>query len=207
MLDLLNTQNDLHTRAVDFTLKEYMFVLQCVLGERIEVAYANVFDTAEFKRNIPSEDEEEYLAGLKKDAEILLDQQQCKHLKEYLETEYRREVQNKASSLEEFHFTGSDVSRILNNLLHDRTQNLSESSVKDIVSLLRTMYEAGAIESSDSGFQSHFVVIPKKYDILCPACGREGYAVEGLDFVCSECHSVAKWDESQHRYFPNLESL
>ena len=62
MLDLLSTQNQLHTRLVDFTLQEYMFVLQVVLGERLEVAYANTFDTQEFKRNVPSEDEEEYLA-------------------------------------------------------------------------------------------------------------------------------------------------
>ena len=64
MLDLLSTQNQLHTRLVDFTLQEYMFVLQVVLGERLEVAYANTFDTSEYKRNVPSEDEEEYLASI-----------------------------------------------------------------------------------------------------------------------------------------------
>ena len=53
MLDLLSTQNQLHTRLVDFTLQEYMFVLQVVLGERLEVAYANTFDTSEYKRRMP----------------------------------------------------------------------------------------------------------------------------------------------------------
>ena len=34
MLDLLSTQNQLHTRLVDFTPQEYIFVLQVILGER-----------------------------------------------------------------------------------------------------------------------------------------------------------------------------
>ena len=206
MLDLLSTQNQLHTRLVDFTLQEYMFVLQAVLGERLEVAYANTFDTQEYKRNVPSEDEEEYLASKRKDAEIMLEQQNCRHLREYLEQEYRSDIQEKASSLEEFHFTGADVQKILNNLLRDRTLNLSESSVKDITSILKMMYENGSLDSGDS-FQRHWITIPSKFNILCPQCNREGYAVEGLDFRCEFCGCTAKWDESQRRYFPNLGHL
>lgn len=206
MLDLLSTQNALHTRLVDFTLQEYMFVLQVVLGERIEVAYANTFDTAEYKRNVPSEDEEEYLASKRKDAEIILETQNCRHLREYLEQEYRSDIQEQASTLKDFKFTGAEVQRLLNNLLHERSQELSEASVRDILALIKSMYDSGALDSGDS-FSQHFVTIPSKYDTICPQCNREGYAVEGLDFRCQHCGCIAKWDESQRRYFPNLGHL
>lgn len=206
MLDLLSTQNQLHTRLVDFTLQEYMFVLQVVLGERLEVAYANTFDTAEYKRNVPSEDEEEYLATKRKDAEIMLGQQNCRHLREYLEQEYRSDIQEQASTLKDYKFTGAEVQRLLNNLLHERSQELSEASVRDIIALIKSMYDSGALDSGDN-FSQHFVTIPSKYDTICPQCNREGYAVEGLDFRCQHCGCIAKWDESQHRYFPNLGHL
>jgi len=206
MLDLLSTQNQLHTRLVDFTLQEYMFVLQVVLGERLEVAYANTFDTQEYKRNVPSEDEEGYLATKRKDAEIMLEQQNCRHLREYLEQEYRSDIQEQASTLKDFKFTGAEVQRLLNNLLHERSQELSEASVRDILALIKSMYDSGALDSGDS-FSQHFVTIPSKYNTICPQCNREGYAVEGLDFRCQHCGCIAKWDESQRRYFPNLGHL
>ena len=206
MLDLLSTQNALHTRLVDFTLQEYMFVLQVVLGERIEVAYANTFDEAEYKRNVPSEDEDEYLASKKRDAEIMLEQQNCRQLREYLEQEYRSDIQEQASTLKDFRFTGAEVQRLLNNLLHERSQELSEASVRDIIALIKSMYESGALDSGDS-FQNHFITIPNKYSTICPQCSREGYAVEGLDFRCEHCGCIAKWDESQHRYYPELNHL
>lgn len=206
MLDLLSTQNALHTRLVDFTLQEYMFVLQVVLGERIEVAYANTFDTAEYKRNVPSEDEEDYLTSKRRDADIMLEQQNCRHLREYLEQEYRSDIQEQASKLKDFKFTGAEVQRLLNNLLHDRSQELSEASVRDILALIKSMYDSGALDSGDS-FQNHFITIPSKYNTICPQCNREGYAVEGLDFRCEHCGCVARWDETQRRYFPQLNHL
>lgn len=206
MLDLLSTQNQLHTRLVDFTLQEYMFVLQVVLGERLEVAYANTFDTQEYKRNIPSEDEEEYLASKRKDAEIMLEQQNCRQLREYLESEYQIDVQEKASTLSDYKFTGAEVQRLLNNLLHERSQELSEASVRDILALIKSMYDSGALDSGDN-FSQHFITVPSKFNILCPQCNREGYAVEGLDFRCEFCGCVAKWNESSRRYFPNLGHL
>jgi hypothetical protein len=206
MLDLLSTQNQLHTRLVDFTLQEYFFVLQVVLGERIEVAYANTYDTAEFKRNVPSEDEEEYLAQFRQKAKVLLDTQECRQLRDELESQYQSDIQENASTLKDYRFTGADVQKLLNNLLHDRTQELSESSVRDILALLKTMYETGTLDSGDS-FEKHFITIPNHYNTLCPSCNREAYAVEGLDFRCEHCGCVAKWDESQHRYFPNLGHL
>lgn len=206
MLDLLSTQNQLHTRLVDFTLQEYMFVLQVVLGERLEVAYANTFDTAEYKRNVPSEDEEEYLASKRKDAEIMLEQQNCRHLREYLEQEYRSDIQEQASTLKDFKFTGAEVQRLLNNLLHERSQELSEASVRDILALIKSMYDSGALDSGDS-FQNHFITIPSKYNALCLNCSHEFYAVEGLSMKCPNCGAVYNWDEQQRRFIPEIPHL
>ena len=204
MLDLLSTQNQLHTRLVDFTLQDYMFVLQVVLGERLEVAYANTFDTQEFKRNVPSEDEEEYLATKRKDAEIMLEQQNCRQLREYLEQEYRSDIQEQSSNLSDYRFTGAEVQRLLNNLLRDRSQELSEASVRDILALLKTMYETGTLDSGDS-FQNHFITIPKKYDCICPQCNHEQYLVEGVDNKCTSCGMVFRWDSE--RFYPQPQKL
>ena len=204
MLDYLSTSNQLHTRLVDFTLQEYLFVLQVVLGERIEVAYANTFDSQEFKRNVPSEDEEEYLATKRKDAEIMLDQQNCRQLREYLEQEYRSDIQEQSSNLSDYRFTGAEVQRLLNNLLRDRSQELSEASVRDILALLKTMYETGTLDSGDS-FQSHFITIPKKYDCICPQCNHEQYLVEGVDNKCTSCGMVFRWDNE--RFWPQPQKL
>ena len=204
MLDLLSTQNQLHTRLVDFTLQEYMFVLQVVLGERLEVAYANTFDTAEYKRNVPSEDEEEYLALKRKDAEIMLEQQNCRQLQEYLEQEYRSDIQERASNLSDYRFTGAEVQRLLNNLLRERSQELSEASVRDILALLKTMYETGTLDSGDS-YQNHFITIPKKYDCICPQCNHEQYLVEGVDNKCTSCGMVFRWDNE--RFWPQPSKL
>jgi hypothetical protein len=204
MLDLLSTQNALHTRLVDFTLQEYMFVLQVVLGERLEVAYANTFDTQEYKRNVPSEDEEEYLASKRKDAEIMLEQQNCRQLQEYLEQEYRSDIQERASNLSDYRFTGAEVQRLLNNLLRERSQELSEASVRDILALLKTMYETGTLDSGDS-YQNHFITIPKKYDCICPQCNHEQYLVEGVDNKCTSCGMVFRW--SDERFYPQPTKL
>lgn len=206
MLSYQDTQNTLHTRLVDFTLQEYFFVMQVVLGEDIRIAYASIYDAGEFKRNVPSEDEEDYLNSNKRDAEILLDQENCKKLKEYLELEYQRDIQEKATSLSEFRFTGEDVQKLLNNLLRDRTQELSESSVRDILALIKSMYDSGALESGD-GFAKHFITIPSKYNYVCSQCGKEGYAVDGIDIKCEYCGATYRWSEGEHRFFPELSHL
>lgn len=204
MLDLLSTQNQLHTRLVDFSLQEYMFVLQVVLGERLEVAYANTYDTAEFKRNVPSEDEEEYLAQFRQKAQVLLEQPNCIQLKNYLESEYQVDVQEKASTLSDYRFTGAEVQRLLNNLLHERSQELSEASVRDILALIKSMYDSGALDSGDS-FQNHFITIPKKYDCICSNCNREMYLVEGCDNKCPACGATYYWRDN--RFYPELSKL
>ena len=206
MLDYLSTSNQLHTRLVDFTLQEYMFVLQVILGERPEVAYANTYDVVNFKRNVPSEDEEDYLASFKQQAQIQLETQNCRQLREYLESEYQIDVQEKASTLKDYRFTGAEIQKLLNNLLHDRSDDLSEASVRDILALIKSMYDSGALDSGDN-FSQHFITVPNKYNTVCPQCQREGYAVDGLDFRCEHCDCIAKWDENTKRYYPNLTNL
>ncbi len=204
MLDYLSTSNQLHTRLVDYTPQEYMFVLQVVLGERQEVAYANTYDTTEFKRNVPSEEEEEYLAQFRQKAQDLIDTQNCRQLKEYLEEEYQIDVQEKASNLQDYRFTGAEVQKLLNNLLHDRSSELSEASVRDILALIKSMYDSGALDSGDN-FQNHFITIPKKYDAICIQCNHEFYATEGIDIKCSNCGQVYKW--ADNRFYPALQKL
>lgn len=206
MLDYLSTSNQLHTRLVDFTPQEYIFVLQVILGERPEVAYASTYDVSNFKRNVPSEDEEDYLASFKQQAQIQLETQNCRQLREYLESEYQIDVQEKASNLKDYRFTGAEIQRLLNNLLHDRSSELSEASVRDILALIKSMYDSGALDSGDN-FSNHFITVPNKYNTVCPQCQREGYAVDGLDFRCEHCGCIAKWDENTKRYFPNLTHL
>ena len=201
MLNYIDTQNALHTRTIDYTLEEYFFVLQVVMGEDIRVAYANSFDSAEFNRNIPSEEEEEYLDQYKQVAQNMLEEQRCAHLKEYLEDEYQSEIQSRASTLKDYKFTGADVQQLLANLLHNRVGegNLDDASVKDVISLIKSMYDSGALDSGDQ-FQRHYITIPKKYDSLCVTCGHEFYAVEGLDMKCPSCGQVYKWDAN--RFWP-----
>lgn len=206
MISYQDTINAMHVRTLNVSLQEYLFVLQVVLGEDIGVAYASVYDTAEFKRKVPSEDEEEYLLKSRKTGEVMLEQQNCVQLKEYIESEYQSEVQAAASQLKDFKFTGADVQKLLNNLLKDRSTDLSEASVRDIIALIKSMYESGALDSGDS-FEKHFITIPRKYSTICPNCNREGYAVEGLDFRCEHCGHVCKWDETNQRYWPQLTKL
>jgi hypothetical protein len=204
MLDYLSTSNQLHTRLVDFTPQEYMFVLQVILGERPEVAYASVYDIGDFKRNVPSEDEEDYLASFKQQAQILLETQNCRQLREYLESEYQMDIQERASTLKDYKFTGAEIQKLLNNLLHERSSELSEASVRDILALIKSMYDSGALDSGDN-FQNHFITIPKKYDCICPQCNHEQYLVEGVDNKCTSCGMVFRWDNE--RFWPQPQKL
>ena len=209
MLDYLSTQNVLHVRTINFTLQEYMFVLQVVLGEDERVAYASVFDSAEFNRNVPSDDEEEYLSKFRRDAEILLEQQQCKHLREYLEDEYNSEVQSKASHLKNFKFSGADIQQLLANLLQNRVGDggsLDDASVKDVISLIKTMYEQGALDSGDS-FQKHFISVHEKFNALCPNCNHEMDAYAGVNCRCGHCGQLFKWSETNNRFYPEVMKL
>ena len=204
MLNYRDTQNALHTRLVDFSLQEYLFVLQTILGEEPCVAYSSVFDLQNFKRNVPSEDEEDYLASFKQQAQILLETQNCRQLRDYLESEYQIDVQEKASNLKDYRFTGAEIQRLLNNLLHDRSDDLSEASVRDILALIKSMYDSGALDSGDN-FSNHFITVPKNYDVICTNCNHEMYATEGIDIKCPHCGQVYHW--ADNRFWPEMQKL
>ena len=206
MINYLDTANALHTRMIEYTPEQYFFVLQVVLGESVDVAYAVTFDTEGFRRNIATEDEDKYFASFHRDATIMLETQECRQLKEELEELYRSDIQSKATTLSDYKFSGEDVQKLLANLLHDRTQDLSESSVRDILSLIKTMYENGSLDSGDT-FQKHFVVIPNKYNAMCSQCNHELNAVDGLDIRCAYCGQIYKWDESEKRFYPHFAKL
>lgn len=206
MLDYVSIQQTLHTRGIKIDEKQYIFVLSCVLGEKPEVAYAMVYDTKEFKQALETEDFDEYLASKKEDALVRLQQQEEKQLSEMLQADYNSEIQAKAMNLENYSFTTGQVIQILQNLLHSRSEDLEQSSVRDIISLINTLAAQGALQSGDN-FGSHFIHIYPKFNSLCIKCGHEMDVYAGMDCVCPFCHQVYKWSEEEKRFYPNVEHL
>ena len=206
MLNYLDCKNVLFTRGVSFDLKQYLFVTQVVLGEDKSTAYAMVYDTENFVKEIGTEDELEYLLKFDADASVMLEQQECKHLFEFLNENYQSDVQASASTLEDYKFSGAEVQQLLANLLHNRSQELDDASVKDILSLIKTMYEQGALDSGDT-FQKHFIQIHDPFNALCTNCNREFEAHAGIDCVCPHCKAIYKWSESEKRFYPKFEKL
>ena len=206
MLNYLDTKSVLFTRGVSFDLKQYLYVVQVVLGEDKSVAYGMTFDRENFVKAIGSEDEDDYLSKVARDAEIMMQQQECQQLFEVLSEEYQLDIQAKASTLENYKFSGAEVQQLLANLLHNRSQELDEASVKDILSLIKTMYEQGALDSGDT-FQKHFITIHDKFNALCPNCNHEINVFAGVDCVCPYCKQAFKWSEEERRFYPQPNKL
>lgn len=206
MLNYLDTKSVLFTRGVSFDLKQYLYVVQVVLGEDKSVAYGMTFDRENFVKAIGSEDEDDYLSKVARDAEIMMQQQECQQLFEVLSDEYQLDIQAKASTLENYKFSGAEVQQLLANLLHNRSQELDEASVKDILSLIKTMYEQGALDSGDT-FQKHFITIHDKFNALCPNCNHEIDVFAGVDCICPYCKQAFKWSEEERRFYPQPNKL
>lgn len=206
MLNYLDTKSVLFTRGVSFDLKQYLYVVQVVLGEDKSVAYGMTFDRENFVKAIGSEDEDDYLSKVARDAEIMMQQQEYQQLFEVLSDEYQLDIQAKASTLENYKFSGAEVQQLLANLLHNRSQELDEASVKDILSLIKTMYEQGALDSGDT-FQKHFITIHDKFNALCPNCNHEIDVFAGVDCVCPYCKQAFKWSEEERRFYPQPNKL
>ena len=206
MLNYLDTKSVLFTRGVSFDLKQYLYVVQVVLSEDKSVAYGMTFDRENFVKAIGSEDEDDYLSKVARDAEIMMQQQECQQLFEVLSEEYQLDIQAKASTLENYKFSGAEVQQLLANLLHNRSQELDEASVKDILSLIKTMYEQGALDSGDT-FQKHFITIHDKFNALCPNCNHEIDVFAGVDCVCPYCKQAFKWSEEERRFYPQPNKL
>ena len=204
-MDYLSTKATLHTRGINIDEKQYLFVLMCVVGESPEVAYSLLYDTQEFKRNISTEEEEEYLSSKKKDAEEKLKLQDERQAFDLLQSEYNTEVEAKVMNLENYSFTTGQVIQILQNLLHSRAQDIESSSVKDIISLINTLASQGALQSGDN-FGSHFIHILPKFNALC-SCGREFDVYAGIDCICPHCHQVYRWSDEDNRFYPQPSKL
>lgn len=206
MMNFLDTKNVLFTRGITFDINQYLFVAQVVLGEEKAVAYGMIYDREKFLRETSSEDESEYLAKINRDADVMLQQQECQHLFDLLKESYQQDVQASASSLENYKFTGSEVQQLLANLLHNRSQELDDASVKDILSLIKTMYEQGALDSGDT-FQKHFITVHPKFNALCTNCNHEMDVVMGVDCICKNCNQVYQWSEEENRFYPQPSKL
>ena len=209
MLNYLDTQNILFTRAIKITIEQYLFIAQVVLGEDKAVAYGMVFDRENFVKNVATEDEEDYLSSVQRKAEQLLDTQECKQLQELLSESYQQDIQAQASTLKDYKFSGADIQQLLANLLHNRTgegDNLDEASVKDVISLIKMMYEQGALDSGDP-FTKHFITVHDPFNALCTICNREFAAYPGMDCICPHCNQVYKWSEQEKRFYPNTIKL
>lgn len=206
MLSYLDTKNVLFTRGITFDVSQYLFVAQVVFGEDKSVAYGMIYDRENFLRETSNENEDEYLAKINRDADVMLQQQECQHLFDLLKESYQQDVQASASTLENYKFTGSEVQQLLANLLHNRSQELDDASVKDILSLIKTMYEQGALDSGDT-FQKHFITVHPKLNALCTSCNHEMDVVMGVDCICPNCGQVYKFSQEENRFYPQPSKL
>lgn len=201
MLDYILTQETLHTRNIDFDEKQYSFILMVALGEDERVAYALNYDMANFKRMVGTDEEQDYLNGLKKDANVMLQQQECIHLRDYISELYRTDVQNSARNLTDYKFSAEEIVQMLSNLLATRSANLEEASVRDITALIRELAAQGALEGGD-GFQRHFITVLPHFNALCPNCNREIDVARGMTCVCPHCGAKFTWVEKEDRFIP-----
>lgn len=206
MFDYRYCLETLHVRGVLFDEKEYMFVAMVCAREDVSVSYGLVYDLENFRRNVPSEKEEEYLRDIKPKAELLLQQQECLQLRELIEESIRAEIQTKATDIKTYKFSSQEIINMLSAMLADRSSEISEASVRDIVSLIRELANLGGLSGTD-GFQSHFIQCHDPFNALCVKCMREFDCYAGLDCKCPHCGQVYRWSESENRFYPQFDKL
>lgn len=207
MIGYLEAVSTMHTRGVNIDEKDYMFTLMVVLNEEPQNAFALAYDISEFKKVVGTEDEDKYLSTKRKDAEMMLSQQNIRQLRDLLGDSYRAQVQSAALNLKDYRFSGQETIQILNNLLKSRIDDLESSSVKDVVSLLKALSDQGALEVGDGGFSRHFVQIYPKFNALCIQCGKEFDAMRGLSAKCPHCGQVYTWVNDEEKYIPQPTKL
>ena len=202
MVGFLEAVSTMHTRGVAIDEKDYIFTLMVVLNESPQNAFAFAYDTNELKKVIGTEEEDAYLSTKTKDAENMLAQQQIIQLKDLLEESYRAQVQSASLNLTDYHFSGQETVQILNNLLKTRIDDLESSSVKDVVGIIKTLSDTGALDTGDSGFSRHFVVVKDKYPALCVSCNREFDIYPGVGAVCPFCSQHYTLSSEENRFYP-----
>lgn len=205
MLDYEYTRNTLHARGIKVSVQQYLYVLNVVLGEKPAIAYGIIYDNDALKKALDEEELDRYVSMVKEKADVMLKQQDEIQLLELLQSDYNRDIQEKAMNLENYEFTTGQVVQILQNLLHSRSQDIESSSVRDIISLINTLASQGALSGSDN-FASHFIQIMPKFNAVCK-CGREIDVVRGIDCTCPYCHQFYKWVEEEDRFYPKPDTL
>lgn len=206
MLNFVDTIDQLFNRGITFSLEDYIFCLNLVLGEKATVSYAIAYDSTNYKKVLNTEDEEMFLNNKKQDAETLLQQQHIIGLRQELNDLFTTEVQRRALNLENYRFTGGQIAQILQNLLHNRVSDLDSASTKDVISLIKLLTDQFGLDGG-SDFEKHFIQIFPKFNALCTNCNREFQIVEGMGAVCPHCKATYQWDEVGKRFIPQPAKL
>jgi len=201
MISFTETTNVLYSRGLTFTIEEYLFCLNLVLGENPLVAYSLVYDREGYVKVLGTEEEEEFLQSKYQECNTMLQQQQTVKLKQEIEDLYTDEIQNKALNLENYRFTGGQIAQILQNLLHNRISDLDSASTKDVISLIKLLTEQFGLDGG-SDFEKHFIQIYPKFNALCTNCNKEFQIAQGIGAVCPHCGATYHWDNSTMRFVP-----
>lgn len=206
MLSFSETAKTLFGRGITFTVEEYIFCLNLVLGEDKYVCYALAYDQQGYKKVLGTDKEDEFLRSKKQDCETLLQQQSIIKLKQEIDDLYVAEIQNKALNLENYRFTGGQIAQILQNLLHNRVADLDSASTKDVISLIKLLTDQFGLDGG-SDFEKHFIQIYPKFNALCTNCNKEFQIVEGLGATCPHCGAIYHWDAESDRFIPQPSKL
>lgn len=206
MLNFEDITQTLFARGVTFTIEEYLFCVNIVLGESHSVSYALSYDKENYKKVIGTEDESSYLLSTRKETESLLSQQNIINLKQEIEDAYTVAVQSHALDLKDYKFTGGQIAQILQNLLHNRVADLDSASTKDVISLIKLLTDQFGLEGG-SDFEKHFIQVYPKFNALCNNCNKEFQVAEGLGAVCPHCGASYLWDSDGQKFVPKPSKL
>lgn len=206
MLNFTETTQILFGRGITFSIEDYLFCLNLVLGEDENVSYALAYDRVGYKKVLGTEDEEEYLKTKEQECKVLMQQQSIVQLRQEMEDLYVAEIQGKALNLENYRFTGGQIAQILQNLLHNRVADLDSASTKDVISLIKLLTEQFGLDGG-SDFEKHFIQILPKFNALCNNCNREFQIASGIGAVCPHCGASYHWDSSSEKFIPQPTKL
>ena len=207
MIGFAEASETLKARGITIDEKEYFFTLMIILQDSPQSAYALVYDTEKYKECVGGEHEEAYLSSKEQDADNLLRKQEVVQLKELLAESFKEFVQSNVLALKDYSFTGKETVQILNNLLATRANDIENSSVKDIVSVIKTLSDQGALDVGDSGFARHFIQVFPPYNAVCVSCSKEFEAHAGMGVVCPHCHQQYRWSVEENRFYPEIATL
>lgn len=206
MLNFTETTQILFGRGITFSIEDYLFCLNLVLGEDENVSYALAYDRAGYKKVLGTEDEDEYLKTKEQECKVLMQQQSIVQLRQEMDDLYVAEIQGKALNLENYRFTGGQIAQILQNLLHNRVADLDSASTKDVISLIKLLTEQFGLDSG-SDFEKHFIQILPKFNALCNNCNREFQIASGIGAVCPHCGASYHWDSNSEKFIPQPTKL